>query len=245
MKQNLLLFIALILSIWTSAQKDSSRLIITPLTGDFYIYTTFNEYKGSLFPANGMYLVSDEGVLLIDTPWDTTQFQPLLDSIYLKHQQKVILCIATHSHEDRTAGLKYYTEKGIKTYTSHQTDSILNRYNEARATFTFTKDTVFNLGQYSFQTFYGGPGHTPDNIVIWFENQKILYGGCLIKSLEANNLGYLVDAVPESWGSTLELIMNTFGQANFVIPGHQSWENPLSVQHTQKLVELFLSKTKE
>jgi metallo-beta-lactamase class B len=73
-------------------QKVDTKLNIEPLTGDFYIYTTYNTYKGSRLPANGMYLVTKEGVVLFDTPWDTTQFQPLLDSIQFKHNKKVTLC---------------------------------------------------------------------------------------------------------------------------------------------------------
>ena len=60
----------------------------TTLTGDFYIYTTYNTYQGNRIPANGMYLVTGAGVVLFDTPWDNTQFQPLLDSIQLKASEK-------------------------------------------------------------------------------------------------------------------------------------------------------------
>ncbi|MCK6694198.1 MAG: subclass B1 metallo-beta-lactamase, partial [Thermoanaerobaculia bacterium] len=58
------------------AQTQNAKLKITPLTGDFYIYTTYNTYEESQVPANGMYLVTNNGVVLFDTPWDTTQFQP-------------------------------------------------------------------------------------------------------------------------------------------------------------------------
>ena len=87
-----------------SGQNGGSNLKITRLTGEFYVFTTFNSYKGKLVPANGMYLVTDNGVVMFDTPWDTTQFQPLLDSIKNRHHKKVVLCIATHFHEDRTGG---------------------------------------------------------------------------------------------------------------------------------------------
>src|SRR5881394_3644427 len=97
---------------------SAQPLMITPLTGDFYIYTTYNIYKGDQVPANGMYLVTSNGVLMIDTPWDSTQFQPLLDSIQSRHHKKVVLCIATHFHEDRTGGLEFYQRQGIKTYTT-------------------------------------------------------------------------------------------------------------------------------
>ncbi len=78
------------------SQAQAPELIITHLTGDFYIYTTFQNYQGTTFPSNSMYLVTSKGVVLFDTPWDSTQFQPLLDSIWARHQKKVIMCFATH-----------------------------------------------------------------------------------------------------------------------------------------------------
>lgn len=99
-------------------QNSNSNLKISHLAGDFYIYTTYNFYKGNRIPANGMYLLTNKGAVMIDTPWDTTQFQPLLDSIKAKHNKNVILCIATHFHGDRTGGLEYLRQQGAKTYTT-------------------------------------------------------------------------------------------------------------------------------
>ena len=101
-----IIFFFLITNIF--GQSTKKNIEISHLTGDFYIYTTYSLVAGSLFPANGMYLVTDSGVAMFDTPWDSTQFQPLLDSIQARHHKRVILCIATHFHEDRTAGLEYY-----------------------------------------------------------------------------------------------------------------------------------------
>ena len=104
------------------AQKQTTKnLKITHLTSDYYIFTTYKPINGNPFPSNGMYCVTDNGVIMFDTPWDTTQFQPLLDSIANRHNKKVVVCIATHFHDDRTAGLEYYKSKGIKTYSSKQT----------------------------------------------------------------------------------------------------------------------------
>jgi hypothetical protein len=103
-------------------QAEKENLKITHLAGDFYIFTTYRDFKGTAFPSNGLYLVTDNGVVMIGSPWDTTQFQSLLDSIRHKHDKHVVMCIATHSHEDRTGGLEYYNQKGIKTFTTKQTD---------------------------------------------------------------------------------------------------------------------------
>jgi len=224
------------------AQHSNHQLSISQLTGDFYIFTTYQVYKGNRFPSNGMYLVTQNGVVMIDTPWDSTQFQPLLDSIKLRHNQQVVMCIATHSHEDRTGGLEFYKEQGIKTYSTQKTDDLFKERNESRASFILSGDTVFSIGEYSFQTFYGGEGHTPDNIVIWFSKEKILYGGCLVKSSEANDLGNLADANINAWPGTIRNIQHQFGVPEYVIPGHQSWKSKHSLDHTLKLLKQYEEK---
>ncbi len=218
-------------------QATSSKLHITPLTGDFYIFTTYNSYKGERIPSNGMYLVTSKGVVLFDTPWDTTQFQPLLDSIKQKHNKSAILCFATHFHDDKTAGLEYYRKKGVKTYTTVLTDELSKTNNKKRAEFLMTKDTVFSIGNYSFETFYPGQGHTPDNIIIWFNKEKILYGGCLIKSYTDEDLGNLGDANKTEYATTIKTVQMKCPQPKFVIVGHGDWSNIKSLDHTLMMAE--------
>lgn len=219
----------------TFGQKQHPDLKISHLTGSFYIYTTYNTYEGNKIPANGMYLVTNKGVVLLDTPWDTTQFQPLLDSIKIKHNKSVTICIATHWHSDRTEGLEYYKNKGIKTYTTLLTDEWSKRNNKKRAEFLMERDTIFNIAPYSFETYYPGPGHTTDNIVIWFGKVKILYGGCLIKGAEAENLGFLGDGNVLEYEATLNKVQKKFPNPNFIIVSHHDWNNVNSLKHSIKL----------
>jgi len=219
------------------SQAAGSSLKISQLTGNFYIFTTYNFYKGKQFPANGMYLVTNEGAVIIDSPWDTTQFQPLLDSIKLKHHTNAVVCIATHFHEDRTGGLEYYRRQGIRTYTTRKTDELSRKTGMKRAEFLIDRDTVFTVGQYSFQTYYPGQGHAPDNIVIWFEKEKILYGGCLIKSVEAVDLGNLSDASVKDYATSLKNVRKKCKNPNYIIPGHDDWSSIKSLEHSLKLAE--------
>lgn len=224
------------------AQATDSDLKIAPLTGDFYVFTTFNLYKGNRIPANGMYLVTNDGVVLFDTPWDTTQFQPLLDSIKVKHNKKVILCISTHFHEDRTGGLEYYRAQGIQTYTTRKTDEWSEKKGMKRAEFLMDKDTVFTIGQYSFQTYFPGQGHAPDNIVIWFEKEKVLYGGCLIKSVADNNLGNLSDANVNDYATTVKNVQRKCKKPKYIITGHNDWNSTKSLKHTLKMAQQLRRK---
>ncbi len=217
-------------------------LKIVQLKGDFYIYQTYKEYKGNRISANGMYVVTEKGVVLFDSPWDTSQALPLLDSISKKHRKEVVLAIATHSHDDRTGSFDLLNKKGVKTFASEKTDSICKIKAENRPSDTFRKDTVFTVGQYAFKTYYPGKGHTPDNIVVWFENEKILYGGCFVKSTEATDLGNLSDANVPEWKISLEKTIARFPKPKYVIPGHQSWKNKKSLRHTLQLVRQYLNQ---
>lgn len=240
-----ILCILAFISFRSSGQTPAQRLIITHLTGDFYIYTTFGTYKGEAVPSNSMYMITSLGVVLFDTPWDSTQFQPLLDSIKLKHGKDVILCIATHFHDDRTAGLAYYRSRGIKTYTTKRTDELSVKRNSKRAEFLIYNDTSFDIGRHVFQTYYAGPGHTPDNIVIWFDKEKILYGGCLVKSTEADDLGNLSDANVGLWSATIKNIQQKFGKPEYIIPGHSDWSSRESLNHTLELIHQYENKNKQ
>lgn len=238
-----LLIIITLLFFCGTAFAQSQKLIISSLTKDVYIYTTFGDPgNGSLFPANGLYLVTDKGVVLFDTPWDTTQFQPLLDSIKLRHHKNVVMCISTHFHADRTAGLTYYRQKGIRTYTTKRTDDLCKEKNEPRAELLLWQDTSFHIGQYTFRTYYPGRGHSPDNIVIWIDQKKVLYGGCFVKSTETNNVGNLSDADIDEWIKSVKKTQAKFKDPSFIIPGHQGWTNKNSLEHTLDILEDYQRK---
>jgi len=223
-------------------QHADSSLKISHLTGDFYVFTTYNYYKGNKIPANGMYLLTNDGAVMIDSPWDTTQFQPLLDSIRVRHNKKVALCIATHFHEDRTGGLEYYRQQGIKTYTTTLTDELSKKRGMKRAEFLIKNDTVFMVGQYSFQTYFPGHGHAPDNIVIWFKKEKVLYGGCLLKSVDDDNLGNLSDASVTDYYTTIKNVQLKCRKPKYIIPGHNDWTSTRSLKHTLEMARKLKQK---
>ncbi len=230
-------FIFLFSLTFAFGQTVSNELTITHLKGDFYVFTTYKIFGTKKQDANGMYMVTDSGVVIFDSPWDTCPFQPLLDSIKKRHHKNVIINIATHSHEDRTSGLAYYRTHGIKTFTTVQTDEISKENGRPRAEFLMQKDTAFHIGQYTFQTYYAGPGHTKDNIVIWFDKEKILYGGCLVKSIDAADLEYIGEANIPEWSKTIKKVQAKFEKPAFIITGHHSWKSSSALEHTLKLIK--------
>jgi len=221
------------------AQQEIPPLEIAHLTGNFYVYTTYNFYDGQAVPSNSLYVLTDSGVVLIDTPWDSTQFQPVLDSIEARHGKKVVLCISTHFHADRTAGLEYYRAKGIRTYSSKLTLDWCKKEGEKQPEFTFSKDTVFQVGGLRLETYYPGEGHAPDNIVVWFGQAKLLYGGCFVKSVESSGLGNLSHANPAAWAKSVQKVRKKYRKARYIIPGHFGWQGD-GLRHTAKLLRKHL-----
>ncbi|MBE7178716.1 MAG: subclass B1 metallo-beta-lactamase, partial [Mucilaginibacter polytrichastri] len=147
-----LILVPFVLALFIPAfcRAQTKPLEIAHLSGDFYVYKTYGSYKGKKIPANAMYLVTRNGVVLFDSPWDPDQFQPLLDSISARHHKKVVLCLATHFHEDRTGGLEFYRKKGIRTYTTKQTDVLSKQHGMKRAENLMRGDTTFRVGRYAF-----------------------------------------------------------------------------------------------
>ena len=239
MKKHILLIALLLINNSNSiyGQTVKNELKISPITTNFYVYTTYKMFGAKKQDANGMYVVTPEGVILLDSPWDDFPYQLLLDSIEEKHHKKVMLAVATHSHEDRTSGLDFYKQHGIKTYTTRQTDEISIDNERPRAEFLIENDTVFNVGNVKFETYYGGEGHTKDNIVVWFDEQKVLYGGCLVKSIDAKDLEYIGEANIEEWPKTIKRVQAKFKNPKYIITGHHDWTSLDVLNHTLKLLE--------
>lgn len=231
--------LSLILSIACSVQgQDNPELTIQHLTDNFYVFTTYGDAgDGTMFPSNSMYLVTDEGVVLFDTPWDRGQLLPLLDTIQARHGKPVIMAIATHFHDDSTAGLEKLKQMGIKTYSSRMTYELCQQENNDEAEFFFWNDTTFHVGGYNIEAFYPGEGHTKDNIVLWVDAHKVLYGGCLIKSTENTSLGFVGDANLQEWPRTMQRLIAKYSKPKYVIPGHFGWENNDGLEHTLKLLQ--------
>jgi hypothetical protein len=72
-------------------------------------------------------------------------------------------------------------------------------------------------------TYYPGPGHASDNIVIWFETERVLYGWCLVKSVDDNSLGNLSDANVPAYPKTIRNVINKCKRPRYIIPGHNDW----------------------
>lgn len=216
-------------------QKKPVKISINHLTKNVYVCVSYGYPPGSddPYPANSLLVVTPKGVVLVNTPWGDEQTQQLIDSVKQRFNKKIIFCVATHFHDDCLGGFDVLKKQGAKTYSSRQTYKLAKKENNELPQYTFAYDTTFNIAGVILQTYHPGEGHTKDNIVVWLPQDKILFGGCLVKSLKADNKGFTGDANLKQWPSSIKNVQNHFTDARYVIPGHLGWQGNLKqLSHT-------------
>jgi metallo-beta-lactamase class B len=91
------------------------------------------------------------------------------------------------------------------------------------------------LGDKTIDCYYLGAAHSTDNIVVWIPSEKILFAGCMIKSVNARNLGNTADGDLTAYPGTIEKVLVKFPDAEIVIPGHGNFGGLELVWHTKEL----------
>lgn len=227
-----MLFILFTVLPLTSFAQDIEIMELQP---GLYVYRSYMEIDGQLIPANGVIAESDENVALIDTPWDNVQTVQLLDWIGMNIDKPVIFAVITHAHMDRIGGIDVLKARNIPAISNVLTFEEAVKNNYAQPDISFQKDTLLTFGNSALEVFYPGPGHTPDNSVVYVNGPNVLYGGCFIKSSASPTLGNLEDAVVSGWPASLHRVRERYPDRKVVIPGHGEWDEG-AIERTLELL---------
>jgi len=198
------------------AKDTLPELKIEQLNKNLYLHTSFQRFKGfGLVASNGLVILDSNNAFIIDTPASANDTEKLV--AWLKGQGFTVKgSISTHSHDDSSAGIAWLNSNAITTYASKLTNELLGGKGKEQAqnAFTGTSSWLFNN---QIEVFYPGAGHTIDNVVVWLPKHNVLFGGCFVKS---KNLGNLADAVIAEWPDSAQQLINKYGHASMVVPGH-------------------------
>jgi metallo-beta-lactamase class B len=170
-------------------------------------------------PSNGLIAITEHGLLLIDTAWTPSQTEAILRWGDERLKQPWIGAVITHDHADRDGGLEAVLRRRIPVSAIDLTVEKLQRRGVGGVSTLFSARVgeVHVKDDRGFEAFYPGPGHAADNIVVKFES--LLFGGCLIKSAEADDLGFTGDADLRSWPGAVRRVQERYGKT-IVVPGH-------------------------
>jgi cyclase len=189
---------------------------------DLYAYISDNDAS-----ANSTFLVSDQGILVVDTGLNTQEGRKLLDEIRKVSQAPVRWIVNTHYHPDHRGGNSvvgpeaviislFWTRSQVLLEQQKQaTETGHTPPAEYRLNMTFRGKVALYLGGHEVQIYAPGPAHTMGDIVAYFPDQHAIATGDL----------FLTDSCPamdqgdlENWIAALDQIL--FLPVDSIVPGH-------------------------
>lgn len=207
------------------------------LADGIYLYTAVAEIEGyGPVPSNGILIVRRGEAVLLDTPVNDAQTKTLTDWAAEKLHARITTFVPNHWHSDCMGGLGYLKTLGVKSYAHHLTRSIAQREGKPVPDAGFGDSLRLDLHGTEIRCYYFGGGHSEDNIAVWIPSEKILFAGCMVKEMSAQDTGNLSDAVPEKWPATLDSLLTRFPDARIVVPGHGSPGGTELIRHTKALL---------
>lgn len=170
-------------------------------------------------PCNGLIVRDKNEVVIFDTPTNDKSSEALILWVkeILNCQIKAI--VPTHFHDDCLGGLQAFHSQGIPSI-AHELTLQLAKQNEMVVPQTgFVEALELKVGNEKVLLRFFGEGHTKDNIVAFFPKEQVLFGGCLIKEINATQ-GFLGDANVKAWSATVQKVKEAYPSVQWVIPGH-------------------------
>ncbi len=189
------------------------------------------------FPCNGLIFLNNDEAIVFDTPIDNSTSAELIDWL-IKQRKKIKGVIINHFHNDCLGGLNEFHKNGINSYANIKTIELASKNNETRPQIAFQDNLELKIGKQSTITKYYGSGHTNDNVVSYIPSEKVLFGGCLIKSYGAGK-GNLADANIAQWPKTVKLLKSDIVDIKIVVPGHGKSGGTELLEYT---IDLFTKK---
>jgi len=249
-------------AVTTSEQNTIESIEITPDLSVRQIQAGVYVFRHAFpWAANSLAVVIGDYLILVDTPWTPAATREMLSWLEAQNGSKEIVAINTHFHLDNLGGNQYLIEQGIPVYGSNLTVELLAergqvsldqtvawlqdqddpRYAVTLAGLELVAPTeVYELKEglilefegEPVQVYYPGPAHTPDNVVVYFPERRLLFGGCMLIGWEA--VGNTTDADLAAWPESLRALAQF--EFNALIPGHGERLDPGLLEHTLELL---------
>lgn len=214
---------------------QSETLIINQIAKNSFVHISYIQTNDfGKVPCNGLIVRNHGEAIVFDTPTNDKDATTLIRWVQENLNCKIKAIIPTHFHDDCLGGLKAFHEHNIASYAYYKTIELAKAKQLTVPKNSFQDSLNLQLGKEIIIAKFFGEGHTKDNVVGYFPNEKVLFGGCLIKELDATK-GYLGDANVADWSATVKKLKKQYPQVNIVIPGHGEYGNSKLLDYTINL----------
>ena len=190
---------------------------ITPNVFQHISYLETQEY--GKVPCNGMIYFSNNEAIVFDTPTSDASSKELISWVQNEMDAELKAVVISHFHVDCLGGLKAFHDNNILSYANDLTINLAQKDGAELPKKSFQSEQKLTLNDSQIINTFFGRGHTYDNVVSYIPAEKVLFGGCLVKSVGAKK-GNLTDADTLNWSSTIKKIKKAYPEVKFVVPGH-------------------------
>ena len=214
---------------WSCVQKKSNaelvystkHIEIIQLSDALYMHVSQLKLKnGALVPCNGLVFIDNNEAVIFDTPTSNDASKALIQWVEDSLQSKITAVIPTHFHIDCLGGLTAFHDSRINSIAHDKTIALArNNGNKELPKMGFDKTKELLVGHERVNIVFFGEGHTADNVVAYMPKEHALFGGCLIKSIDASK-GNLEDANIKQWPNTIKRIKEEYKDLKIIVPGH-------------------------
>ncbi len=213
----------------------SNELIVTQIAENSFEHTSFKQTNdfGNV-PCNGLIVRNSNEVIVFDTPTNDKNSEELINWINETLHCKIKAIIPTHFHDDCLGGLKAFDDNNIPSYAYSKTIEFAKENNFVVPKNSFRDSLILKVGDENIIVKFFGEGHTKDNVVGYFPSENVMFGGCLIKELDASK-GYLGDANIADWSDTVEKVKMEYPNVKIIVPGHGEYGDKKLLDYTINL----------
>jgi len=180
---------------------------------DLYAYISDNDAS-----ANSTFLVSDLGILVVDTGLNAQEGRKLLDGIRKISPAPVRWIVNTHYHPDHRGGNNVVGSDAIIISTAFTRSQIAKPAQENSVNQTAgpgPQGLVLYVGGHEVRIYHPGPAHTQGDLVVYFPDEHAIATGDLFLT---NSCPAMDDGDMENWITALDhMLALPIAQ---VVPGH-------------------------
>jgi metallo-beta-lactamase class B len=228
---------------WCSSTPTAqSQVSLVHLIGPIYVAED-SYYSGE----NSVVYVGATSVTVVGATWTPDTAARLAEEIRKVTNEPVAEVVNTNYHPDRAGGNAYWKRIGARIVSTRMTHDLMVR--DWTTVVEWTRSAIpdypslpltlptkafpgnFELQGGRVRALYLGPSHTPDGIFVYFPEEKVLYGGCILKE----QLGNLAFANRAEYPNTLHKLERLGLDIRTIVAGH--W----SAVHGPELIGQYLS----
>lgn len=189
---------------------------------DLYAYISDNDAS-----ANSTFLVSDQGILVVDTGLNAQEGRKLLDEIRKVSQAPIRWIVNTHYHPDHRGGNTVVGPDAAIISTAFTRAQIANSTRASAVSETVGPNgLVLYVGGHEVRIYHPGPAHTRGDLVVYFPDEHAIATGDLFLT---NSCPAMDDGDMENWIAALDHMLEL--PVEHVVPGHFELATKNELQH--------------